>query len=43
VRHAELGLVTLDELIHEWAAHDLMHIIQRERALMQPYIADCGP
>jgi hypothetical protein len=29
-RHAELGLVTLGELIHEWAAHDLMHIVQAE-------------
>jgi hypothetical protein len=30
-------------MIHEWAAHDLMHTIQGERALMQPFIADCGP
>lgn len=41
--HAELGLVTLGELIHEWAAHDLMHTVQSERALMQPFIAGCGP
>jgi hypothetical protein len=42
-RHAELGLVTLGELIHEWAAHDLMHTVQGERALMQPFSAGCGP
>lgn len=42
-RHSELGLVTLSELLHEWAAHDLMHTVQAERALMQPFIAECGP
>jgi uncharacterized damage-inducible protein DinB len=41
--HSELGTVTLGELIHEWAAHDLNHTIQAERALMQPFIAGCGP
>src|SRR5579864_6081877 len=33
-RHAELGPVTLGELLHEWAAHDLLHTVQGERALM---------
>lgn len=42
-RHAELGPVTLAELLNEWAAHDLMHTVQAERALMQPFIQDCGP
>ena len=42
-RHAELGPVTLGEMIHEWAAHDLNHTVQAERALMQPFIAGCGP
>lgn len=42
-RHSELGMVTLGELLHEWAAHDLMHTVQAERALMQPFIAGCGP
>ena len=42
-RHSELGLVTLGELIHEWAGHDLMHTVQAERALLQPFIAGCGP
>lgn len=41
-RHSELGLVTLGELLHEWAAHDLMHTVQAERALMQPFITGCG-
>jgi hypothetical protein len=42
-RHQELGPVTLDELLHEWAGHDLMHTVQAERALMQPFIQGCGP
>lgn len=42
-RHAELGLVTMSELLHEWAAHDLMHTVQAERALMQPFIQGCEP
>jgi hypothetical protein len=42
-RHEELGMVTLGELLHEWAAHDLMHTVQAERALMQPFIRGCGP
>jgi len=42
-RHLELGPVTLRELLNEWAAHDLMHIVQAERAVMQPFIPDSGP
>lgn len=42
-RHQELGPVTLDELLHEWAAHDLNHTIQAEQSVMQPFIAGCGP
>ncbi len=41
--HAELGSVTLSEQLHEWGAHDLMHTVQAERALMQPFIRGCGP
>ncbi len=40
--HPQLGPVTLREMLHEWAAHDLMHTVQAERALMQPFIAGCG-
>jgi hypothetical protein len=42
-RHLELGPVTLRELLNEWAAHDLMHIVQAERAVMQPFIPASGP
>jgi hypothetical protein len=42
-RHAELGPVTLGELLNEWAAHDLMHIVQAERAVMQAFIPNSGP
>jgi hypothetical protein len=41
--HGELGPVTLGELLNEWAAHDLMHTVQAERAMMQPFIRDSGP
>jgi hypothetical protein len=41
--HAELGVVTMAELLNEWAAHDTMHIVQAERALMQPFIRGSGP
>jgi hypothetical protein len=42
-KHAALGQVTLGQMLHEWAAHDLMHTVQGERALMQPFIAGVGP
>jgi hypothetical protein len=42
-RHQELGMVSLSELLHEWAAHDLNHTIQAEQAIMQPFIDGCGP
>jgi uncharacterized damage-inducible protein DinB len=41
--HQELGMVTLEQMLHEWAGHDLMHTIQAEHALMQPFIQGCGP
>ncbi len=41
-RHAELGVVSLAEMLHEWAGHDLMHTVQAEQAMMQPFIAGCG-
>ena len=41
--HAELGTVTMAELLNEWAAHDTMHIVQGERALMQAFIPASGP
>ena len=42
-RHAELGVVSLRQLLNEWAGHDLMHTVQGERALMQTFIAASGP
>lgn len=42
-QHAELGWVSLSQMLHEWAGHDLMHTVQAERALMQPFIQGCGP
>ena len=41
--HSELGTVMLGQLVHEWAAHDLTHTIQAERAIMQPFIQGSGP
>jgi hypothetical protein len=43
VRHSALGLVTLEEMVHQWAAHDLQHTQQAERAVMQPFIHGSGP
>ncbi len=43
VQHEELGPVRLIEMLNEWAAHDLMHTVQAERALMQPFIQESGP
>ena len=42
-QHPRFGTVTLAEMLHTWAAHDLMHTVQAERALMQPFMSGCGP
>ncbi len=42
-RHQELGLVTLEQMLYEWAGHDLNHTVQAEIAVMQPFIRGCGP
>jgi hypothetical protein len=42
-RHSTLGIVTLEELLHVWAAHDLMHTVQAERAILQPFVLGSGP
>jgi DinB superfamily len=42
-RHSELGPVTLREFLNEFSAHDTMHLVQAERALMQGFIPDTGP
>ena len=41
--HPELGRVTLREMLNEWAGHDLMHTVQAECAVMQPFITASGP
>ncbi|MBA3873416.1 MAG: DinB family protein [Anaerolineae bacterium] len=41
--HAEYGMVTMRQLVHHMAGHDLNHLVQAERALMQPFIQGCGP
>jgi hypothetical protein len=43
VIHGEYGPVRLAELLHLWAAHDLMHTVLAEQALMQPFVAGSGP
>ena len=43
VRHPEFGPVTLAQMLQTWAAHDLNHTVQAERALMQPFMRACGP
>jgi len=43
VIHGEYGPVQLADLLHQWAAHDLMHTVQAEQALMQPFAAGSGP
>ena len=42
-RHPAFGTVTLAELVATWAAHDLNHTVQAERALLQPFLDGCGP
>jgi uncharacterized damage-inducible protein DinB len=42
-QHPQFGTVTLAEMLHTWAAHDLNHTIQAERALMQPFLLGAGP
>ena len=41
--HSELGPVTLRQFLNEFWAHDTMHLVQAERAMMQPFVAGSGP
>jgi uncharacterized damage-inducible protein DinB len=41
--HPEYGSVTLGMQLNLWAAHDLAHTAQAERALMQAFIPETGP
>jgi uncharacterized damage-inducible protein DinB len=40
--HPEYGTITLGGLISLWAAHDLQHTVQAEKALMQAFIPHTG-
>ena len=42
-QHPQFGTVTLGQLLHTWAAHDLNHTVQAERALIQPFMLGSGP
>ncbi len=42
-QHPKFGTVTLAQMLQTWAGHDLMHTVQAERALMQPFMLGCGP
>ena len=42
-RHPRHGLVTMATMLQYWAGHDLMHTVQAERAVMQPFIEAAGP
>jgi uncharacterized damage-inducible protein DinB len=41
--HAEYGMVSMSEFLHHITAHDLMHTVQAEQAMMQPLIKGLGP
>ncbi|GEM_PF-3957282 len=41
--HDKLGKVTLAEMLNKWSGHDLMHTVQAEQAIMQPFIQGSGP
>ncbi len=42
-RHLTLGPVTMRQLLNQYPAHDLMHLVQAERAIMQGFIPLVGP
>ena len=41
--HGELGRVTLEQMLHHWAAHDLNHTMQAEGAMLHYFITGVGP
>ncbi|MGA9965261.1 MAG: DinB family protein [Terriglobales bacterium] len=42
--HAEVGEITLSQMLHEWTLHDLGHIRQiAELVRARKYLADAGP
>jgi len=43
IMHPRMGLMTLGNMLNYWGGHDLMHLIQIEQAVMQPFIPASGP
>ena len=41
--HSEFGPLTLGQMLHYFPAHDLTHLVQIERALIQPFLPGVGP
>lgn len=41
-RSRRLGPITLGDSVHQWALHDLDHLVQAERALLQAFVAGSG-
>jgi uncharacterized damage-inducible protein DinB len=41
-RSRRLGLVTLGDVLCQWALHDLEHLLQGERALLQAFVVQSG-
>ncbi len=42
-QHPDLGVVSMRQLLNEFSGHDLMHVVQAERAVMQAFIPAAGP
>ncbi len=42
-RHPELGVVSLEELLATWVAHDLDHLVQISRTMARQYQEAVGP
>jgi len=42
-RHPEFGVVTLEQLISTWVAHDLDHVAQIARVMAKRYEREVGP
>ena len=41
--HSDYGPVTMRQILSYYPAHDLTHLQQIERALLQPFVAGAGP
>jgi hypothetical protein len=41
--HPELGVVTLEQLLATWVAHDLDHVVQMARVMAKRYTTAAGP